>query len=273
MSVDSRLEEHLNEEELHVFLQSPENARHVRKRRHLAECDSCRNKAAQLQIGQEFVLANVEVISQSSYSSDVTARLHQLTHESAMADMTSNFNDSKQTRRLSDLFSTVSGKIRQALSTRETLFTIPATAVATLFVAFLFIGEHFNQEREIVSFQDSPSLVMSKNSHKPGLGFFHNTNKEESLVDYSGFNVSSDPTEGHIKVSWPEIDGALRYDVALEEISHNVSQQIDKISTNKTRWFIDRSSMRSGLLYRLTLTGTTKTDFTFRHTGGFVLRN
>ncbi len=274
MSVETKWNEHLSEEALHVFLEAPDDHSAAELRQHLMACADCRAEVSRLQIAQEFVRAHVETISRAAQPSPLRSQLHQLTHEMAMADMASELVENGETASKTSWWAGLLHSLSKALRAKVSAFSLPATALAAFCAAYLTVTTTSQPTDGLIEFQDAQGLVMTKTGEQPGLGFFHGAGKkEEKLVAYAGFLVSADRSGRYIQISWPEVDGARRYEVTLHEVSNNVRQQVDQISTDKTVWLIDRTAVQSGILYRLTLTGTTDKDFTFRHTGGFVLRN
>ncbi len=272
---------HLSEETLHHFSLNPERASEQGTRLHLLSCSDCLTKLQNLQHLEELVRDHAEVIcsdaqqslGDSQSSPQLRPQLHELTHQyamqQAMDEKLTPQSSSHQKKKPSPI-----SRLLDALMGQKTPFiAVPTAAAATFLFAFMIFTSGDSPKEAIVSFQDSHTLVLNQPQRLPGLGFFHQSGKDDRLIaEYAGFNVKADNSGQFIEVSWPAIDKVDRYTVELIEMSNNVSQNINQISTALTFWKIDRSKVQTGHLYRLTLSGSTLDNFAFRHTGGFVLR-
>lgn len=273
----STTDQHLSEEALQHFAQAPEQEGLQQQRLHLLECQDCLCKLQNLQSLESLVKRHADVISSDAQTSALKSQLHELTHQYAMEnalESSTKGSASSLTQRLLSLF-----------DIRTPILAVPTAATAAfLFALVIFAPDDSNRESgiersieseiaNIASFQDSKLLALNKPQAQPGLGFFHGDGKAERLVpNYEGFNIKSDSSAEFIEISWQAIDQINRYNVTLYEISNNVRQQIKQTNTEQTHWQISRSDVQAGQLYRLTLSGNTHDNLSFRHTGGFVLR-
>ncbi len=271
-TAQNAIAQHLNEHELHAFSRAPESEDFQALRRHLGICNSCRNKLQTLQEAEALLTQNLDIICSDTRQSPLKTQLHELTHSFAMEEL-----DSLDTLSVpSNKQHTLSWfqSIKKLFEHRMPVLAIPTTAFASFVFAFLILSTDNSVDKGIIGFQDSDALVLTQQQQPtPGLGFFHQPEKEERIVpEYGGFNVKVDNSRHFIDIHWPAIENAESYTVELLEISNSVSQHVSQVSTEDTTWKINRNSIRPGQLYRLKLTGTTTDKYTFRHTGGFVLR-
>ncbi len=264
--------QHLSEQELHAFSFAPDGERFQAVRLHLATCDTCRVKLQSLQEMEALLTQNLDIICSDTRQSPLKTQLHELTHQFAMEAETPR-DVTHEHVRAQDKPSWFM-RIKQLFDIKMPVIAIPATAFASFVFAFLMFTADNSVKKNIVGFQDSNALVLSQQRQPtPGLGFFHQPGNEERIIpEYSGFNVQVDNSGHYIEIHWPAIINAESYTVELSEISNSVSQHVSQVSTENTTWKINRNSVRPRQLYRLKLTGTTTDKYTFRHTGGFVLR-
>lgn len=274
---------HLSEETLHHFSQDPEFTSEQETRRHLLSCTDCLAKLQNLQHLEELVKDQAEVIcsdaQQSSGDSQsnlqLGSKLHELTHQYAMQQSMEEKLTFQSTSTTTSKHKTnpVTRLLGAFMGLKTPFIAVPAAAAATFFFAFMIFTTEGSPKGAIVSFQDSHALALSPPRLQPGLGFFHQDGKGNRLIaEYPGFNVKTDNSGQFIEVSWPAIDNTNFYTVELIEMSNNVSQHVNQTSTALTFWKIDKTKIQTGQLYRLTLSGSTLDNFSFRHTGGFVLR-
>lgn len=265
---------HLNEEELNTFVNNPANADATALRLHIATCRDCSEKVSLLQDSQNIVKANADVIS-SLPSSDLKSRLHAATHELAMkaALSTSETKATSKTKKdssLSSLFSSL-------FSFEVNWLTIPATAMASILAAWVFISPTneaptgAGNQVQLVSYQDSQGLIFQKQQlPQPGLGFFHQS--DQTVQQYSGFDIKLNTDNNTVAIKWPKIDGVTQYQISLFEVANNVSKEISKTQTEGTLWQVEQSLLSPGMLYRLHLSGRTESELSFHYAGGFVFQ-
>ncbi|MFL0804552.1 MAG: hypothetical protein K6L81_12600 [Agarilytica sp.] len=269
---DKLIEQHLSEQELHGLSHAPDEAGFHTLRLHLATCHKCRSKLQSLQEAEALLTQNLDIICSDARQSPLKTQLHELTHQFAMDEQTSLDPESAPaTRRNTPSWLQ---RVRTLFDLKMPVIAVPATAFASFVFAFLMFTPDNSIEKSVVGFQDSNALVLTQQRQPtPGLGFFHQQGKEDRIVpEYAGFNIQVDDSGRFIAIHWPAIVNAESYTVELLEISNNVSQHVSQVNTESTTWKINRNSVRPGQLYRLKLTGMTTDKYTFRHTGGFVLR-
>ncbi|MFL0801611.1 MAG: hypothetical protein K6L80_14250 [Agarilytica sp.] len=269
---EGAIEQHLNEQELHAYTRAPDAADFQALRLHLASCNACRTKVQSLQEMETLLTQNANIICSDTRQSSLKTQLHELTHQFAMDEQVS-LNDKPILVPKRNKPSWLQG-LKALFDVKMPIIGVPATAFASFVFAFLMFTSDNSMEGSVVGFQDSIALVLTQQQQPtPGLGFFHQPQKEERIVpEYAGFKVKSDNSGRFINIHWPAIENTEHYTIELLEISNGVSQHVSQVSTENTTWKIHRNSIRSGQLYRLKLTGTTTDKYTFRHTGGFVLR-
>ena len=164
--------------------------------------------------------------------------------------------------------------LSRLLAWRPPALSLPAVALASFALAFVVFAPSDNvSPPQLLSFQEGDALTLTLQSSQPGLGFFHGDGKSSKVVgNYAGFNVNQSSDGDFVEIHWPAIDGATAYSVELIEVSENVRQQVEQTRTQTTSWRVPKESVRSGVLYRLILSGATDDNYLFRHSGGFVMR-
>ncbi len=255
---------HLDEEQLHQLADNAEDAKLRPQREHILDCTACREQLQQLQQIQAQVNAHAPMLSRASPSSETKAKLHALTHEYAMA----------HAQPASTASHAGPSWLQRIMTWRPPAISLPAVAMASFALAFvLFTPSQKETQPQLLSFQEGHTLELTAKMAQPGLGFFHGDGKSSKLIgNYAGFKVNQSNDGDYVEIHWPAIDGATGYQLELIEVSDNVRQQVEQTTTESTLWRVPRDTVRSGVLYRLILSGSTDDNYLFRHSGGFVMR-
>lgn len=296
--------QHPTLETLTGYVLSPQDQEYRELRRHLLDCEHCRQRSDQLSALTRKLQHDVpryrytdnainETVAQSVTEQTLTdaqrqklkqspsamkAALHSLTHGAAMQralrDPSTHISThAPASQSTSDFPKGLTQWWRQLFDWHNPAWvSIPVTAVLVFALTITLAPQltQHNAQPVVTAYQDNPIVTLqAAGSQRPGIGFFSNT--PSTIHPFTPVNIALS-ADSILSLSWPTITNAVSYTVQIAEIQNGTSIQVFQQSTPHTRIQFTAFKPHPGRRYTWTIGGQTEDGQQFRAQGGFVIQ-
>lgn len=166
--------------------------------------------------------------------------------------------------------------LNEVLAVRAPVMGTVAATVTMLAITVMLVAElPFSQpDHRVTAYQDDAVITFTEKDKLPGIGFFTQDKARTQAFDDVSIELVQDDM---IRISWPVITGAERYNLRLQRINAKDSTLLEEVSTTDNHVLyhleddeLDRSRS-GGKRYEWVLYGNTKDKQRFYANGGFVI--